>query len=141
MERIICRQCGESVPRSDFPGGWKGDQRNAFTGRGLTARQLEAQAFLKKLLNWRLDKNVIHSGDLTHFKPENGTYVYFRHNANDSVMVVLNKNHETVELKLNRFAERLQGFQEATDVVSGEVSPLSDMMTVPARSVKILELD
>jgi hypothetical protein len=67
--------------------------------------------------------------------------VYFRHNANDSVMVVLNKNHETVELKLNRFAERLQGFQEATDVVSGEVSPLSDMMTVPARSVKILELD
>ncbi|MDH3787878.1 MAG: glycoside hydrolase family 13 protein [Xanthomonadales bacterium] len=129
------------IIRSDFPGGWKGDQRNAFTGRGLTARQLEAQAFLKKLLNWRLDKNVIHSGDLTHFKPENGTYVYFRHNANDSVMVVLNKNHETVELKLNRFAERLQGFQEATDVVSGEVSPLSDMMTVPARSVKILELD
>ena len=128
------------IIRSDFPGGWEGDTRNAFTGEGLSEKELEAQAFLKKLLNWRLDKKVIHSGSLTHFKPENGTYVYFRHDSDDSVMVVFNKNHEKFELQLGRFAERLEGYSQAMDAVSGELTPLGESLTLPPRSVRILEL-
>jgi glycosidase len=128
------------IIRSDFPGGWEGDTRNASTGEGLSEKELEAQAFLKKLLNWRLDQAVIHSGRLTHFIPENGTYVYFRHDSDDSVMVVFNKNHETAELQLDRFAERLEGYSQAMDAVSGELEPLGESLTLPPRSVRILEL-
>jgi len=128
------------IIRGDFPGGWDGDQSNAFTGKGLTARELEAQSFLKRLLNWRLDKKVIHSGKLTHFVPENGTYVYFRHDADDSVMVVMSKNAEATELDLSRFAERLEGFSSAHDVITGQSQPLSGSLNLPPRSVLVLEL-
>ena len=39
--------------RTDFPGGWSGDQVNAFTGEGLTKDQKDMQSFLKTLLNYR----------------------------------------------------------------------------------------
>jgi glycosidase len=126
--------------RSDFPGGWAGDHVNAFTGEGLNEQQREAQAFLKTLLTWRRDKDVIHSGQLTHFRPENGTYVYFRHDVDESVMVVLNKNAEDTELDLSRFSERLKGYQKALDVISGKTIQLGNTLKLPARSVLVLEL-
>jgi glycosidase len=128
------------IIRSDFPGGWRGDHRNAFTGEGLTAREREAQAYLRGLLTWRRDKAVIHSGALTHFRPENGTYVYFRHDDTDSVMVVLNKNAEAVSLDLTRFAERLDGYHTARDIFTGAELPLDDALPLPARSALVLEL-
>jgi len=128
------------VIRSDFPGGWAGDTRNAFTGDGLTGQQREAQDFLRRLLSWRRDKAVIHSGDLTHFVPQDGTYVYFRHDTEDSVMVVLNKNPGTATLALERFAERLRGYREGVDVVTGEIVKLEEQLDVPARSVMLLDL-
>jgi len=128
------------IIRSDFPGGWKGDSKNAFTGAGLSENEKEAQAFVRTLLQWRRDKDVIHFGETTHFRPENSTYVYFRHDDNESVMVVLNKNEEAVSLELSRFRERLQGYSAARDVVSGETETLGEALNLPARSVRILEL-
>jgi glycosidase len=128
------------IIRSDFPGGWDGDRRNAFTGDGLTDREREAQAFLRTLLHWRKDRAVIHHGKLTHFRPENGTYVYFRHDDEDSVMVILNKNADMTVLALDRFAERLQDYREAQNVVTGQVYPLGESLDLPARSVLVLDL-
>ena len=126
--------------RSDFPGGWPGDARSAFTGEGLSERELEAQSYLKTLLNWRRDKAVIHSGRTMHFVPEDATYVYFRYDSDESVMVVLNKNEETFSLDLSRFAERLQGYNQAHEVVSGATYSLAETMELPPRSVMLLEL-
>jgi glycosidase len=64
--------------RKDFPGGWPGDKVNAFTKEGRTSAQNEAFDFLRTLLNWRKDQEVIHHGKLKHFIPENNIYVYFR---------------------------------------------------------------
>jgi glycosidase len=128
------------IIRSDFPGGWKGDSKNGFTGKGLTGHELQAQTFVKNLLTWRRDKPVIHTGQLTHFRPEKGTYVYFRHDADDSVMVVLNKNTKETQLELSRFGERLRGYRSALDIISGEKLQLGTSMTLPARSVRVLEL-
>jgi len=129
------------IIRSDFPGGWDEDKKNAFTGSGLGAAEKEAQDYLRTLLKWRLDKDVIHSGKTTHFRPEDGSYVYFRHNDHESVMVILNKNEDAVSLDLSRFEERLQGYSTAQDVVSGETRTLGESLNLPARSVLVLELN
>jgi glycosidase len=129
------------IIRSDFPGGWAGDSKNAFTGEGLSASEKEAQAFVHKLLNWRRDKTVIHSGDLTHFRPDNGTYVYFRHDDDVAVMVVLNKNETAVDLDLARFEERLQGYTRAVGVISGATHQLDKALKLPPRSVQVLDLN
>ena len=127
--------------RADFPGGWAGDEVNGFTGQGLSERERKAQAFVRKLLHWRKDRAVVHNGKTMHFRPEQGTYVYFRYDDSDTVMVALNKNHEAVELELARFAERMQRHDRATDVISGDQKMLDVSISLPARSVTVLDLD
>jgi hypothetical protein len=83
---------------------------------------------------------VIHDGELTHFVPRDGAYVYFRHDTRDSVMVAFNKNEAAVSLPLARFAERLTGFSGARDVIRGDKLDLSEALLLPPRSVRVLEL-
>jgi glycosidase len=128
------------VIRSDFPGGWKGDARNGFSGEGLGESEMEAQAFVRRLLTWRKGADVVHSGRLTHFRPENGIYVYFRHSQKQSVMVALNKNRESAVLDLNRFAERLAGFRSAHNVITGDWLTLNSTLTLPPRAPSVFEL-
>lgn len=128
------------IIRSDFPGGWKGDNQNAFTGQGLTSKQLEAQNFTKKLFNWRKGNEVIAHGKLTHYAPENGTYVYFRYNAEKTVMVILNKNKEDITLDTRRFNEIIKDFSTGKDVITEKNYNLNELI-IPAKTSLILELD
>ncbi|MBL7742812.1 MAG: glycoside hydrolase family 13 protein [Chitinophagaceae bacterium] len=126
--------------RSDFPGGWKNDTVNGFTGAGLSKDQLRIQSFLKKLLNWRKDKKVIHNGNTLHFAPEKGVYVYFRYNKSDIVMVVLNKNTEQRSVNAERFAEAIREKKSATDVLTGNIFSLDQTIMVAPMSAMILEV-
>jgi glycosidase len=116
---------GDGKMRVDFPGGWKGDNRNAFTAEGRTAKENEAFNYLKKLLNWRKENSVIHTGNLMHYVPENDIYVYFRSNSEKTVMVVINQNKKAQDLNLKRFAESLGAFISGKDVISGKEFDLS----------------
>ncbi|CAN7700995.1 alpha-amylase family glycosyl hydrolase [Pseudoduganella sp. LjRoot289] len=127
--------------RRDFPGGWAGDKVNAFTGAGLSAQQKAAQAYLKKLLNWRKAATVIHNGKLMHYGPEQDSYVYFRYDGAKKVMVALNRNARPVTLQTARFHEMLSGVPGGTDVASGKRYALEREVTLPARSALILELE
>ncbi|MFZ6641454.1 glycoside hydrolase family 13 protein [Undibacterium sp. TC4M20W] len=126
--------------RKDFPGGWAGDAVNAFTGAGLNAKQLEAQTYIKKLLNWRKTQSTIHSGKLMHFAPQDGVYVYFRYDQKHKVMVVMNKNTADTELATARFAEILPANAKAKDVITGQEFELVQKIKVPARGVLLLEI-
>lgn len=130
----------DGVIRSDFPGGWAGDQINAFTGAGLTSQQKQAQDFVRKILNWRKTSEVIHSGRLMHFVPQNGMYVYFRYEGKSKVMVVLSKNKEEKMLDTSRFDEIMKNCTSGKEVISGnEITDLKDLK-VPAMSAMIIEL-
>ncbi len=126
--------------RADFPGGWQGDKVDAFTGAGLTARQREAQAFVRKLANWRRGQPAIHKGKMTHFGAEDGTYVYFRHDASKTFLVAFNKNSTAAVLPTARFQEVMKGAKAGVDVLTGKRHALDTALTLPARSTVILEL-
>jgi hypothetical protein len=98
------------------------------------------QVWLKRLMNWRKTQPALHRGGLTHFTPQNGTYVYFRHLGKQQVMVVLNKNSAPTSLDLARFAERLQGYKVATEAITQQKVELGVALQVPARSALILEM-
>ena len=129
------------VIRSDFPGGWAGDKVNAFTGQGLTEKQKEAQAFIRKLNTWRKTAEVVHTGKLMHYVPEKGVYVLFRYNDKEKVMVVLNWNEQETGLPLGRFSEMLAGVSKGKDVLSGQVFDMKGTLSLPARAPLVLELE
>lgn len=129
----------DGLIRSDFPGGWAGDTVNAFTGDGLSKKQLEAQNFVRKLFNWRKNNSIIHSGKLVHFAPENGIYVYFRYNEDKAVMVILNKNDNDIILNTDRFKEITKSYSAGKDVISGVEFNLNALQ-LKANESLVLEL-
>jgi len=126
--------------RQDFPGGWAGDKVDAFTGKGLTDKQKDMQSFVRTLLNWRKTQTTVHHGKLMHFVPHDGTYAWFRYDADSTVMVVINKNKAETELDLARFGEVLKTPAAARDVLEGRSVTLGATIKLPPRSVKIFEL-
>ena len=134
------RERDDGAARRDFPGGWAGDAVNAFTGQGLTPAQRDMQAFVQRLLTWRKTQTVIHQGRLTHYTPENGSYVWFRHDGRRQVMVVINKNQDEVTLDTRRFHERLAPDAQGVDILSGEALDLRSRLGMPPRSVRVIEL-
>ena len=126
--------------RSDFPGGWPGDARNAFTGAGLTPAQLDTQAYVRKLANWRKTAPAVHHGKLTQYVPMDGVYVYFRYTDAQTVMVVMNNNDAPRRVEPARFHERIGTATVGIDVVTGESRTLAPSIEVPAWSTTVMEL-
>lgn len=131
---------GDADIRRDFPGGWTDDNNNAFTKAGRTAEQQKFFDFSSKLFTWRKNKEVIHSGETTHYLPDNNVYVYFRHNTKQSVMVVINNSNENRTFKTARFAENIKNYKSGKDVLSGKTVNVKEDITVEPKSVLILEL-
>lgn len=135
------------IIRSDFPGGWAGDAVNAFTGQGLSPEQREVQEFTRKLFTWRRTQPALHDGKMIHFYPapddpgRRGVYVYGRVNGTDGVLVALNKNTDARTLPTARFADVLAGRIGGTDVISGGHVDLRSTLTLPPRSITIIDLD
>jgi glycosidase len=133
-------QRDDGAVRADFPGGWPADSASGFSAAGLSPRQIATQSFMRKLLNWRKTASAVHDGRLVHFNPLGGSYVYFRQNARQTVMVAMNKNAQEIELETARFAEVMGRRARGVDLISGVSFDISKHIKIPARSALVLEL-
>ncbi len=131
---------GHGHVRADFPGGWPGDTLNAFTAPGRTTRQNEAFNFLQTLITWRHMKTMIHNGRLTHFVPEDGIYTYFRYNSSGTVMVIMNNTTEQKNVTTGHYSECMDDYSRGYDVMNGIMIDDLSTITVPSKSVRIIEL-
>ena len=95
---------------------------------------------MKALTNWRKTATAIHNGKLVHFAPMDNEYVYFRINDQSTVMVVLNTSNAEKTLDRNRFDEILKDFKQAKDVLTGEMTDVTQDFTVSAKLATIFEL-
>lgn len=132
---------GHGQIRSDFPGGWKGDMINGFTGKGLTTQEQEAQALTTKLLNWRKEKAVIHTGKLMQFAPEDGVYSFFRYNEKETVMIIFNKNDKETAVSMDKYNEMIGDKRNAFDVLNDRRFSLESILRIPPKTALILEIN
>jgi len=124
--------------RTDFPGGWQGDAVNAFSGEGLSEQQADMQSYLKKLLNYRKESKAIHQGKTIHFAPDDGVYVLFRTFDDETVVHIINKNNEPVELDLSRYDELNLKGKEVRNIISNESFTWNDKFVLNNRGSIIL---
>jgi glycosidase len=135
------KSLGDGRLRDDFPGGWPGDTKSVIAGTGLSEQEKEALDFTKRVLNWRKAKEVIHTGKLKHYIPNDGVYVYFRYNCEESVMVVINLNDkESKTVSGAKYAESLQDLTSGTDIISGKKIENLDSFTIAPKTAMIIEL-
>ena len=61
--------------RKDFPGGFPGDERSAFTKEGRTKEENSMFRWLSKVLHWRQQSKAVTEGRQVQFTPYKGVYV------------------------------------------------------------------
>jgi glycosidase len=92
--------------RKDFELGWP----NEFV---LTFDQTQVTQYLRMLNAYRKLHPALQNGEMRHFVPEQGVYVFFRYlpDIEDKVMVVVNTSNEKASLSWETYAELIKGYQ------------------------------
>ncbi len=132
--------------RKDFPGGFPGDARNAFTASGRTPAEQDMFQWLSRLLHWRKGNETIIRGYMTQFTPWKGVYVVARRWHRNTVITVINGTSQPATLEVARFAEILDTKGTATsthaiDIPTGRHIDLSADVRLAPREALVLELE
>ena len=130
----------DGLVRLDFPGGWNGDRKNAFTAEGLSEGEKTVQELTKKLGNYRKSSSALKTGRLMHYVPEDGLYVYFRYNDQQTIMCVMNTSNGAKAVDFNKFAERTKGFSAARNILTGETTRIADNIQINGTEMLVLEM-
>jgi glycosidase len=130
----------DGLVRSDFPGGWPQDKVNKFTAGGRTDKENESFNYIRTLANYRKNTPALQTGKMMQYIPQNDVYVYFRYDAQKTVMIVYNGSTNERKLSPSRFSERIAGFKSAHDVINGNNVQLTDQMSVAGKTALVFEL-
>ena len=125
--------------RKDFPGGFPGDTRNAFTVEGRTKAENAMFTWLSRLLHWRQGNDVIIKGSQKQFIPYNGVYVIARQYGGKTVLTVVNGSKKPAALAVKRYAEVIGQAVSAKDILTGNTVSLASDVQLEPRQTLILE--
>jgi len=129
----------DGMVRLDFPGGWEGDSKNKFIATGRDGRENELFNYIKQLASYRKNSSALTTGKTMQFIPQNGSYVYFRYDKSETIMIVSNTNDKSVDIKIDRFKERTNGFSKMKNIISGAITEVMDF-SLDAKTSSVFEL-
>lgn len=139
MFRSLDLREGHGSARIDFPGGWPGDSRNLFTEAERTPAEQEVFAHTARLFNWRKGKSAIHRGETVQFHNHDNSYIFFRREGNDIVMVAVNNSPQPKAIEWPVYAELLEGIPAGYDIISGETIRTTDKYSIPPYGSAVIE--
>ena len=135
---------GEDEPttRADFPGGFPGDKRNAFTAAGRTKEEQDLFEFIRRFTKLRRDLEPLQTGALVNLYVAGQQYAYARTLRNNAVVVVFNNDKSVAEFN---FGVARAGLREGA-VMHDRLGIIRDVtvrdgqlrVSLPKRSVAIL---
>ncbi|MDQ3017012.1 MAG: glycoside hydrolase family 13 protein [Bacteroidota bacterium] len=128
------------VIRADFPGGWSGDPVNLFVSGERTPLQQKAYNLIHDLNLWRRNNKAITEGKTSHYVPEKGVYVFFRYTDDNKVMVILNKNRESVSLSMDRFSAMQLGATHGREIITGKEINLTGILKLDEAGPLVIEI-
>ena len=124
--------------RLDFPGGWEGDKKNAFTEQGLTKEESEFLHYVQLLGKYRQNSSALKTGAFMQYIPDNGLYVYFRYDKQQTIMCVMNTDNKERTVQFSSYLERTSGFKGGKNIETGNIN--GSQFSIPAMSMQVIEL-
>ena len=103
---------GDPDNRRDFPGGFPGDARNAFTAAGRTPEQQEIFSYVQSLLALRQKHAALRTGKQWHIGWDDSYYAFLRELPQEKLLVVYNNAASARELSIPVADTRLQDARE-----------------------------
>jgi glycosidase len=134
---------GDPDNRRDFPGGFPGDERNAFTKAGRTAAENDVFENLKRLTKLRAEHPALRRGVLVQLYDEEQQTAYARMLPEDRVLVAINNDTKPATIEFNVRAAGLAldaGLEFSNTIPAAEIKLDHDVirMTLAPRSAAIM---
>ncbi|HEX8921889.1 MAG TPA: alpha-amylase family glycosyl hydrolase, partial [Pyrinomonadaceae bacterium] len=132
----------EPTTRQDFPGGFPGDNRNAFNRAGRTPEEQDLFEHVRKVVRLRAELEPLRRGSLINLYVAPQQYAYARTTDRAAVIIVINNDSKpsTVEFDVTRagLAKNVTLSVHLGTASRGEVKDGMLKITLPARSASIL---
>jgi glycosidase len=129
--------------RRDFPGGFPGDARNAFTASGRTAEQQDVFAYVQSLLALRKSHAALRTGKQWHIGWDDTYYAFLRALPEEKLLVVYNNAPKTVEFNIsveNTPLETAQQLQTVFGNTSAELVTGKVRVSLPAQTLAVFSV-
>ncbi|PYQ42898.1 MAG: alpha-amylase [Acidobacteria bacterium] len=118
-DEIALRGGGDPDNRRDFPGGFPGDARNAFTTGGRTPEEAAVFDNLRRLASLRAELAPLRRGRMVTLAVTEQTWAYARVLGDQAVVVVLNNGADSVALDIPIQAAGWTADQPVEDRLAG----------------------
>ncbi|HEY0379517.1 MAG TPA: alpha-amylase family glycosyl hydrolase [Pyrinomonadaceae bacterium] len=140
-DEIAMTGADEPAARQDFPGGFPGDRRNAFTRAGRTAEEQDLFEHVRRMNHLRAELEPLRRGALVNLHVAAQQYAYARTAGKASVVVAINNDTRPATFDLDATRANLEDGARLTDrldlsrdvrVADGRIK-----LTLPARSASV----
>ncbi|MGA2234144.1 MAG: alpha-amylase family glycosyl hydrolase [Terriglobales bacterium] len=129
--------------RRDFPGGFPGDPRNAFTASGRTAEQQDVFAYVQSLLALRKGHAALRTGKQWHIGWDDTYYAFLRELPEEKLLVVYNNAPKALELDIpleNTPLETAHQLQTVFGITSAELVTGKVHVSLPAQTLAVFSV-
>jgi neopullulanase len=126
--------------RRDFPGGFPGDPRDAFTAGGRTVEQQDVFRHVQSLLALRKDHAALRTGKQWHIGWDDNYYAFLRELPEEKLLVVYNNAPKTVDLDIPVENTPLQAAHQLQAVfgnISAELVTGKVHISLPAQTLAV----
>jgi neopullulanase len=135
---------GDPDNRRDFPGGWIGDENDAFTQGGRSREQQEIFSYVQSLLSLRREHAALRMGQLWHLASDESSYVFVRESEQERMVVVFNNADHPRDLRIplgDTPAQDASTIAILFGDAKAELFSRELRITTPAQSISILSLN
>jgi neopullulanase len=129
--------------RRDFPGGFPGDPRNAFTASGRTAEQQDVFAYVQSLLALRKNHAALRTGKQWHIGWDDNYYAFLRELPEEKLLVVYNNASNTREINIpveNTPLETAHQLQTVFGDISAELATGKVRLSLPSQTLAVFSV-
>jgi glycosidase len=126
--------------RRDFPGGFPGDPRDAFTAAGRTAIEQQMYSWTRDWLRHRREHSAMRRGELIDLFYDDDTYVFARQDKTETVLVSLNRSAQEREVILPIGTIGISDKAKLVSLigrVSGQVANGEARITIPGQTATL----
>ena len=141
-DEILMTGADEPTTRGDFPGGFPGDKRNAFTREGRSREEQDAFEYVRKLAHLHTELEPLRRGSLVNLHASDQQYAYARKTKTGVVVAVINNDDKGAEIDFDVSPLLLANGTGLDDLLGvakrGIVANGKLKVSLPARSAALL---
>ena len=143
-DEVALAGAGDPDNRRDFPGGWPGDQHNAFTNEGRSKDERQVFDHLRRVIALRRELAPLRRGKLLTLGVDDTSYAIARLIKNEAVIVLINNAKQEKTIEFDTTPIKVQAAAAMVDRLDAarEIRLQGTMLRVvlPARSASVITM-